>query len=116
MGTGGTMRRLLALGMAGWLVTAAVGCGREGEERDARRAAEQLYAAVAEKHGGAACATLTPAAVQALEEQEGKPCARAVTSVKLSGSRASRVRLYGTSAVVSFEDGETAFVDHADEG
>jgi hypothetical protein len=116
MGTRGTMRRLLALGMAGWLVGAAVGCGTDGEERDARHAAEKLYTAVADKHGGAACATLTPAAAHALEQQEREPCSRAVTSVQLSGSRASRVRVYETSAAVSFEGGETAFLDHTDEG
>ena len=116
MGTWGTMRRLMALGMAASLLMAAGGCGSNGEERDARRAAENLYAAVADKHGDAACATLTPAAAQALEQQEREPCARAVTSVKLSESRVSRVRVYETSAAVSFEAGETAFLDHTDEG
>jgi hypothetical protein len=110
------MRILLALGMAVWLGMAAAACGTGGEERDARRVAETLYTAVAEKHGGAACATLTPAAAHALEQQEGEPCARAVTSVALSGSRASRVRVYETSAAVSFEGGDTAFLDHTDEG
>jgi hypothetical protein len=110
------MRRLLALGLAAWLGTATAGCGTGGEERDARRAAEKLYAAVAEKRGSVACATLTPAAAHALEQQERESCARAVTSVQLSGSRASRVRVYETSAAVSFEGGETAFLDHTDEG
>jgi hypothetical protein len=116
MGTWGTMRRLLALGTAAWLVTAAAGCGTGGEEREARRAAEKLYTAVADKRGAAACATLTPATVHTLEQQEREPCAKAVTSVQLSGSRALRVRVYETSAAVSFEGGETAFLDHTDEG
>ena len=102
--------------MAAWLCTAAAGCGRDSDERDARRAAETLYAAVAKKQGRTACATLTPAAAHALEQQEREPCAQAVTSVQLSGSRASRVRVYETSAAVSFEGGETAFLDHTDEG
>ena len=102
--------------MAAWLCTAAAGCGRDSDERDARRAAETLYAAVAEKHGRTACATLTPAAAHALEQQEGESCARAVTSLALSGSRASRVRVYETSAAVSFAGGDLAFLDHTDEG
>ena len=102
--------------MAAWLCTAAAGCGSGSGERDAQRAAEKLYTAVAEEHGRAACATLTPAAAHALEQQEGESCARAVTSLALSGSRASRVRVYETSAAVSFEGGETAFLDHTDEG
>jgi hypothetical protein len=116
MGAWGTMRRFLALGMAAWLGAAAGGCGRDGDERDARRAAETLYAAVAEKQGQTACATLTPAAAHALEQEESEPCARAVTSVRLSGSRASRVRVYESSAAVSFEGGDIAFLDHTDEG
>jgi hypothetical protein len=110
------MRRLVALGTAAWLCTAAVGCGTGSDERDARRAAEKLYTAVADKQGGPACATLTPAAAHALEQQEREPCARAVTSVQLSGSRASRVRVYETSATVSFAGGDTAYLDYTDEG
>ena len=110
------MRRLVALGTAAWLCTAASGCGTGSDERDARRAAEKLYTAVADKQGGPACATLTPAAAHALEQQEREPCARAVTSVQLSGSRASRVRVYETSATVSFEGGDTAFLDYTEEG
>jgi hypothetical protein len=110
------MRRLVALGTAAWLCTAAAGCGTGGDERDARRAAEKLYTAVADKQGGPACATLTPAAAHALEQQEREPCARAVTSVQLSGSRVSRVRVYETSAAVSFAGGDTAFLDYTDEG
>jgi hypothetical protein len=110
------MRRLVALGTAAWLCTAAVGCGTGSDERDARRAAEKLYTAVADKQGGPACATLTPAAAHALEQQEREPCARAVTSVQLSGSRASRVRVYETSATVSFAGGDTAYLDNTDEG
>ena len=110
------MRRLVALGTAAWLCTAAAGCGTGSDERDARRAAEKLYTAVADKQGGPACATLTPAAAHALEQQEREPCARAVTSVQLSGSRASRVRVYETSATVSFAGGDTAFLDYTDEG
>jgi hypothetical protein len=106
----------MALGMAASLVTAAAGCGTDGEERDAQRAAEKLYTAVADKHGDAACATLSPATAHALEQQEREPCARAVTSVQLSGSRVSRVRVYETSAAVRFAGGETAFLDHTDEG
>jgi hypothetical protein len=110
------MRRLVALGTAAWLCAAAAGCGTDTDERDASRAAEQLYAAVAAKHGGAACQTLTPAAAHALEQQEREPCARAVTSVQLSESRVSRVRVYETSAAVSFAGGDTAFLDHTDQG
>ena len=110
------MRKLVALGTAAWLCAAAAGCGTDTDERDASRAAEQLYAAVAAKHGGAACQTLTPAASHALEQQEREPCARAVTSVQLSGSRVSRVRVYETSAAVSFAGGDTAFLDHTDQG
>jgi hypothetical protein len=110
------MRRLVALGTAACLCAGAAGCGTDSDERDASRAAEQLYGAVAAKHGGVACQTLTPAAAHALEQQEHEPCARAVTSVQLSESRVSRVRVYETSAAVSFAGGDTAFLDHTDQG
>jgi hypothetical protein len=109
------MRRLLTLGIAGCLGAALTGCGTGGDERDARRTAERLYAA-AEEHGSAACATLTPPAAQALEQQEREPCARAVTSLRLSGSRAARVHVYELSAAVGFERGDMAFLDRTNEG
>lgn len=112
----GTTARLLAWGLAACLLGGLAGCGRAGDERDARRTAQELYSAVAAKHGARACAMLTAAAVQALEQEEKAACARAVTSVDLKGGRTARTEVFGTGAAVTFADGTLAYLDQTGAG
>src|SRR3954452_6940903 len=97
------------------LALALAGCGRSSDERDARRTAETLYASAADRPV-AACATLTPATAQALEQQEKKSCAKPIDSVDLSRGRTEGVKVFGTSASVRFSSGELAFLDETGDG
>ena len=107
------LRAVLVLGAAGALL---VGCGRASDERDARRTAEALYSAVADHRGEAACRQLTDSAAEALEQQEGRSCAEAVTGSELTERRPGKVRVYETNAVVSFPGGEKAYLDRTRAG
>jgi hypothetical protein len=106
----------LALGIAVCLVSGLAACGSDADENQARSAAEGLYAAVSRHDGDAACARLSSAAAQALEQQEKEACAKAVTGLDLQGSHAARVRVFETSAAVTFAGGELAFLDRTGEG
>jgi hypothetical protein len=110
------MVKLLTWALAACLLSGLAGCGRSGDERDARRTAEELYRAVAAKHGARACATLTAAAAQALEQEEKAACAQAITSVDLKGGRAARTQVFGTGAAVTFADGTLAYLDQTGAG
>jgi hypothetical protein len=92
------------------------GCGTSDDRRQARAAAEGLYAAVQDGRGEAACTRLMPATVDALERQEGRPCAEAVTEVQLTGGSAENVRVFETGAQAEFDTGNSAFLDRTDEG
>jgi hypothetical protein len=92
------------------------GCGRGGDRDEARAAAEQLHAAVADGDGEAACARLSAQAREALEQEEGQPCAEAVLSLRLDGLAATDVRVYVTTSTVRFDSGQRAVVDDTAEG
>jgi hypothetical protein len=108
--------KTLALGIAVCLLLGVAACGSDTDEDQARGAAEGLYAAVSRHDGEAACAQLTSAAAQALEQEEKEACAKAVTGLELQGSHAARVRVFETSAAVTFTGGELAFLDRTSEG
>jgi hypothetical protein len=71
---------------------------------------------VQEGDGAAACARLSVATAEALERQERRPCAEAVTEVQLTGARVTTIRIFETGASAEFDTGNTAFLDRADEG
>jgi len=112
----GTTTRLLVWGTTACLAAGLTGCGRGADERDARRTAQELYAAVAAKQGTRACATLTPATAQALAQEEKESCAKAVTSLDLKGGRAGGAQVWGTGAAVTFGDGTLAYLDQTSAG
>jgi len=102
--------------MTACLLAGLTGCGRAADERDARRAAQELYRAVAAQQGAKACATLTAATAQALEQEEKEPCPKAVTSLDLKGGRAGGAQVWGTGAAVTFADGTLAYLDQTRAG
>jgi hypothetical protein len=98
------------------IALSVAGCGTGDDRRQARAAAEGLYAAAQDGQGEAACARLTPATVEALEREEGRPCAEAVTEVELTGGSAEHVRVFETGAQAEFDTGNSAFLDRTDDG
>ena len=98
------------------LALALTGCGRSGDRAEIQRVAEGFYAAVRARDGERACALLSHDARKALEQQESKPCARAVVDLQLSGRRAKVVRVYSTQGGVELAAGDTVFLEATRDG
>ncbi len=109
------MRSCVAAICAVVVAAAAGGCGG-GDDQAASRVAERFYAAVQAKDGQAACAQLEESTLEALEHEEESPCAEAVLSLKLSGSRADSATVWLTSAQVRLRAGDTVFLDETEAG
>ena len=90
---------------------ALTGCGTEASERDARGAVQRFYSAFAAQDGAAACEQLSEDAASALETSEKEPCERAVLSLDLTPSAPGGASVWVTSARVSLDSGDTAFLD-----
>lgn len=102
------------------LVAAAVGlalagCGTSDDRDQVRALTERFYTAIEADDGAAACAALSAAVVRAIEDQEGRPCARAVGSLRLRSASIDRVQVYVTSAKVDL-GGESAFAGRTADG
>ncbi|HEY4279662.1 MAG TPA: hypothetical protein VGM91_15665 [Conexibacter sp.] len=97
-------------------VAAFAGCGQAEDRDQVGDVAARFSAALADGDGAAACAQLTEAAVQALEQQARAPCARAVTELGASPGKLARVRVYETSAEALYTKGTTAFLDRSADG
>src|SRR4051812_33682468 len=102
--------------LAAVAASALAGCGTSGDRAASRSVVERFAAALQRQDGTAACALLGDDAIKALEQQEGKPCPRAVTSLSLGGTRVTRVQVYMTNAKVDFAGGASAFLDRASDG
>ncbi|HEY1275365.1 MAG TPA: hypothetical protein VGF25_10660 [Thermoleophilaceae bacterium] len=95
---------------------ALAGCGAGGSEHDVTQVMERFQAALSDGDGAAACAELSESTRSALEQQEKKPCARAVLSLGLEGGgEVSRSKVYITSAFAE-ADGQAAFLDQTPSG
>ena len=106
-------RRCVGLAL---LAVALPGCGTADDRDQARAAAERFYAAFRHHDGAAACAELSDGAVQALEQQEGKPCAQAVTGLDLKGGAVQHVEVYITNAKVDLAEHVSAFLGREPSG
>ena len=93
------------------IVLAIPGCGTDASARDARESVERFYAAVESRDGAAACEELSEDASSALETSEGKPCEDAVLSLELTPAAVATDSVWVTSAQVSLQSGDTAFLD-----
>jgi len=91
-------------------------CGTADDRAASRAVVERFGAALQRGDGAAACALLSQDAIKALEQQEGKPCPDAVTSLKLGGRTVTRVQVYVTNAKVDLAGGASAFLGRATDG
>ena len=108
------MRRVLLLAAVLTLPLAA--CGTGARERDAAAVAESFHAALERGDGQAACDQLSEEAVSKLEQQEGKPCDKAILTMKLQKGGAAAVRrVEVTSAYIGLAGGAD-FLDEGPEG
>jgi hypothetical protein len=98
------------------LCLALAGCGVADDRGQARAATERFYDAFRHHDGAAACAELSEPAAQALVDQQGKDCARAVTELNLKGGAVEHVEVYVTSAKVDLGEHVSAFLDRGPSG
>jgi hypothetical protein len=98
------------------LALVTTGCGREGDRNRVSALTESFLTAVQQHDGSTACAALSNETVKQLESQEGKRCARAVTSLDVSPSRVRRAQVYLVNAKVDLNDGESAFLSRTRDG
>jgi hypothetical protein len=105
------MARLPCLMVCAVAGVALVGCGTGGDRDAVRDAAQGLYRAAADRDGEAACARMSPSLRQALVEDEGERCAKAVLDLDLSGRTARVVEVYANAAIVRLAGGDTVFLD-----
>jgi hypothetical protein len=93
------------------------GCGSGPSEDESRRVVDRFQEAVAAGDAAAACAELTGHLRATLEQDEGKPCPRALPELGLEGGgHAARARVYLTSAIVDVAGGGDAFLDETASG
>jgi hypothetical protein len=95
---------------------AALGCGTGGDRRQARAAAQTLYAAVQRHDGATACAQMSSNLRAQLVDDQGTGCAKAVLALALHGSRVAAVRVYADAAQVRLAGGDTVFLGDTREG
>jgi hypothetical protein len=92
-------------------------CGTGARERDAAAVAESFHAALERGDGRAACDQLSDEAASKVEQQEGKPCEKAILTMKLQkGGTAAVRRVEVTSAYIGLAGGSADFLDEGPEG
>jgi hypothetical protein len=89
----------------------AAGCGRAADRREAGAVTERFLRAVDAHDGARACAQLSDATVQALEQDAGKPCAEAVKDLKVSASAVTHAEVDVIGAKVDLADGHSTFLE-----
>src|SRR4051794_41338885 len=95
------------------LAVALPGCGTADDRDQARAATERFYAAFRHHDGAAASAELSDGAVQALEQQEGKPCARPVTGLQLKRGTVQHLEDYITNTKLDHAGHDRALLGRA---
>jgi hypothetical protein len=103
--------------LAALLVCMMAGCGSSERASDAAAVAERFHSAIGERDGMAACSELSEETETKLEQQEEKPCEKAVLSLDLTTrARAAETSVYVTTASVALAEGGTLFLDEAAHG
>jgi hypothetical protein len=106
-----------AASLACLLTLALAGCGTTNREDDAGAVAQRFHAALASGDGRAACRELNEETSSKLEQQEKKPCAKAILSLQLpKGGSVADTRVYVTSALSTLAEGGTDFLDEGPDG
>jgi hypothetical protein len=100
------------------LVALAVLCAGCGERTDdAAAVVERFQAALDGRDGAGACAELSEATANALEQEEGQPCGEAILDLDLGGAgEVADASVDVTSASVSLAKGGRLFLDEASDG
>jgi hypothetical protein len=89
----------------------SAGCGRSDDERVTSAVTARFLRAVDSHDGAVACAQLSQGAIESLEHDEGKSCAKAAPELDISASRVTRAQVFGTGAKVDLADGQSAFLE-----
>lgn len=93
------------------------GCASSERAPDAAAVVERFQVALERGNGEAACAEVGEETRTALEQQDGRPCARAILALDLpSGGTGLSTSVYVTSASVALDEGGTLFLDQAADG
>jgi hypothetical protein len=93
------------------LLALVTGCGRAQDDRAVGAVTERFLKAVQAHAGARACAQLSRQAVQALEDDEGERCAKAVVGLEVDPSPVRRTQVFGGGAKVDLADGHSAFLE-----
>ena len=79
--------------------------------------AQRFHAALERGDGKAACAALSERTASKLEDQEQKPCEKAILSLELpKGGTVADTRVYVTSAFATLAEGGSDFLDEGPDG
>jgi len=99
------------------LLVAASGCGASDRAPDAAAVADRFQAALERRDGAGACAELRDQTRSKLEQEEKKPCARAILALQLPrGGTATATSVYVRNAVVRLSAGGTSYLDEGADG
>lgn len=91
------------------------GCAGATDD-DVARAADAFHAALSDRDGAAACASLSPATASELAKNSGKPCRKAILSETVPVPAApGTVALYDTAGQVHYER-EVVFLSEFPDG
>jgi hypothetical protein len=106
-------RRLLGLLLCAAALSA---CGRADDDRAVTSVTSQFLDAVGADDGARACAQLSAAAVEALEDEEQEACAESVLELDLEPSAVRHSDVFAVGAKVDLADGRSAFLELTSEG
>jgi hypothetical protein len=99
------------------LAATLAACGSGDRERDAAAVSERFHAALQAGDGQAACDQLNEETASKLEQQEKKPCDRAILGLGLpKGGRVAATGVYVQSGYALRADGGTDFLSEGPEG
>jgi hypothetical protein len=98
------------------LALAGGGCGQADDRERVRSVMQSFLAAYAGDDGEDACAWLTEDTREALEAEEAKPCAVAITELELDDGDVAHVEVFVTNAKADLTTGESAFLSEQTEG
>ena len=106
----------LALIVAGIVAATVIGLVRTKDDPAATHAVERFAAAIRGHDGAAACERLGAGTLDALEQQEGESCEKAILAVGLKGARPSRSDVAERAAKVDAGQDGSFFLENTRRG
>jgi uncharacterized protein YceK len=95
----------------------AAGCGTADREADVAAVTDRFHAALEGDAGSGGCAALSSETIKKLEQQEKRPCERAILALDLpSRARIASADVYVTSAYADLGDAGADFLDRGPGG